>query len=270
MSIRETILKLKEELPSVVELVAVSKFHPADAVREAYAAGQRIFAESRPQELYAKVKELAAVTGADGTPAYSDIIWHFIGHLQTNKLKLVLPYVSMVESVDSVHLLESIDRWGRDNGRVTDVLLEYHIASEATKQGFSRQEILSLLTRREDVPEGYAEVYGTPGCTSRQGDVPQRHAQDASCDGRRFPNVRIRGLMGMATFTSDESVVRADFGRLMSLYNEIVALRDRGLCPEIGSGFDIRSFGMTHDYRIAVEMGADMVRIGTLIFGERV
>ena len=259
MRIAENIRQMKASLPAGVTLVAVSKFHPVEALREAYDAGQRVFGESRAQELVAKRKALP-----------EDIEWHFIGHLQTNKLKLVLPYVSMVESVDSVHLLESIDRWGRDNGRVTDVLLEYHIASEATKQGFSRQEILSLLTRREDVPEGYAEVYGTPGCTSRQGDVPQRHAQDASCDGRRFPNVRIRGLMGMATFTSDESVVRADFGRLMSLYNEIVALRDRGLCPEIGSGFDIRSFGMTHDYRIAVEMGADMVRIGTLIFGERV
>ncbi len=265
--IADQIRRLKEELPAGVTLVAVSKFHPVESVIEAYGAGQRIFGESRPQELFAKVQTLQS---QPGDSRYSDIEWHFIGHLQTNKLKLVLPYVSMVESVDSVHLLEAIDRWGRENGRVTDVLLEYHIASEDTKQGFSRQEILSLLTRRVDVPEGYAEVYGTPGCTSRQGDVPQRHAQDASCDGRRFPNVRIRGLMGMATFTSDESVVRADFGRLMSLYNEIVALRDRGLCPEIGSGFDIRSFGMTHDYRIAVEMGADMVRIGTLIFGERV
>ena len=233
--IADTIHRLHEELPENVKLVAVSKFHPAEAVAEAYAAGQRVFGESRPQELSAKIVALREMAASSGAPEmYSDIEWHFIGHLQTNKLKLVLPYVAMVESVDSLRLLSAVDGWGAANGKVTDVLLEYHIASEETKQGFSREEILDIVS------------------------------------GQGFRNVRIRGLMGMATFTDDENVIRADFARLMSLYDEIVRLRDAGLCPGAGPDFDVRSFGMTHDYRIAVAMGADVVRIGTLIFGERV
>ena len=233
--IADTIHRLHEELPENVKLVAVSKFHPADAVAEAYAAGQRVFGESRPQELSAKIVALREMAASSGAPEmYSDIEWHFIGHLQTNKLKLVLPYVAMVESVDSLRLLSAVDGWGAANGKVTDVLLEYHITSEETKQGFGREEILDIVS------------------------------------GQGFRNVRIRGLMGMATFTDDENVIRADFARLMSLYDEIVRLRDAGLCPGAGPDFDVRSFGMTHDYRIAVAMGADVVRIGTLIFGERV
>lgn len=232
--IADTIHRLHEELPENVKLVAVSKFHPAEAVAEAYAAGQRVFGESRPQELSAKIVALREMAASSGAPEmYSDIEWHFIGHLQTNKLKLVLPYVAMVESVDSLRLLSAIDSWGAANGKVTDVLLEYHIASEETKQGFGREEILDIVS------------------------------------GQGFRNVRIRGLMGMATFTDDENVIRADFARLMSLYDEIVRLRDAGGCPGAGENFDVRSFGMTHDYRIAVQMGADVVRIGTLIFGER-
>ena len=232
--IADTIHRLHEELPENVKLVAVSKFHPAEAVAEAYAAGQRVFGESRPQELSAKIVALREMAASSGAPEmYSDIEWHFIGHLQTNKLKLVLPYVAMVESVDSLRLLSAIDSWGAANGKVTDVLLEYHIASEETKQGFGREEILDIVS------------------------------------GQGFRNVRIRGLMGMATFTDDENVIRADFARLMSLYDEIVRLRDAGGCPGAGENFDMRSFGMTHDYRIAVQMGADVVRIGTLIFGER-
>ena len=232
--IADTIHRLHEELPENVKLVAVSKFHPAEAVAEAYAAGQRVFGESRPQELSAKIVALREMAASSGAPEmYSDIEWHFIGHLQTNKLKLVLPYVAMVESVDSLRLLSAIDSWGAANGKVTDVLLEYHIASEETKQGFGSEEILDIVS------------------------------------GQGFRNVRIRGLMGMATFTDDENVIRADFARLMSLYDEIVRLRDAGGCPGAGENFDVRSFGMTHDYRIAVQMGADVVRIGTLIFGER-
>lgn len=231
--ISDAIRKLREELPSGVTLVAVSKFHPVEAVIEAYGAGQRVFGESRPQELYSKIQALQSMQ-----EDFSDIEWHFIGHLQTNKLKLVLPYVSMVESVDSLHLLSAIEHCGAANGKDVQVLLEYHIASEDTKQGFSREEILTLLT----------------------GDAATGH----------FPHVRIRGLMGMATFTDDESVVRNDFARLMSLYEEIVALKESGIYKDVLKDFDTRSFGMTHDYRIAVEMGADMVRIGTLIFGERV
>ena len=140
MSVRDTIQKLKMELPSDVKLAAVSKFHPVDAIIEAYSAGQRIFAESRPQELYAKVKELDGMRDSGGNSLYPDIEWHFIGHLQTNKLKMVLPYVSLVQSVDSLHLLEAIDRWGKDNARVINVLLECHVAAEQI-----RTQILEIL-----------------------------------------------------------------------------------------------------------------------------
>jgi hypothetical protein len=202
-------------------LVAVSKFHPASAVMEAYDAGQRVFGENRPQELFAKAKELPA-----------DIEWHFIGHLQTNKLKMVLPFASIVESVDSLHLLEAIDRWGRDNSKVVDVLLEYHVAAEETKQGFDADEIRSILFSPEP-----------------------------------FANIRFRGLMGMATLTSDEHVIEADFGRIVSLFDELSARI--GDSPKLTADFNLRSFGMTHDYGIAVRMGANIVRIGTLIFGAR-
>ena len=129
--IRETITKLHRELPATVKLVAVSKFHPFEAIEEAYHAGQRTFGESRPQELLAKVRRLEEIRAERGEPDYmSDIEWHFIGHLQTNKLKMVLPYVSLVQSVDSVRLLEAIDKWGAANGMVINVLLECHIAAE--------------------------------------------------------------------------------------------------------------------------------------------
>lgn len=221
MSIASEIVKLHSELPSTVKLVAVSKFHPASAVMEAYNAGQRVFGENRPQELFAKAKELPA-----------DIEWHFIGHLQTNKLKMVLPFASIVESVDSLHLLEAIDRWGRDNSKVVDVLLEYHVAAEETKQGFDADEIRSILFSPEP-----------------------------------FANIRFRGLMGMATLTSDEHVIEADFGRIVSLFDELSARI--GDSPKLTADFNLRSFGMTHDYGIAVRMGANIVRIGTLIFGAR-
>jgi pyridoxal phosphate enzyme (YggS family) len=151
--IKETINKLKSELPATVRLVAVSKFHPFEAIEEAYAAGQRIFAESRPQELLAKVRLLENIRVEKGEPGYmSDLEWHFIGHLQTNKLKMVLPYVSLVQSVDSLHLLEAINRWGDANGKVTDVLLEPHVAAEESKQGFSPDEISSILANADKYP----------------------------------------------------------------------------------------------------------------------
>lgn len=221
MGIASEIIRLHNELPSTVKLVAVSKFHPASAVMEAYNAGQRVFGENRPQELFAKAKELPA-----------DIEWHFIGHLQTNKLKMVLPFASIVESVDSLHLLEAIDRWGRDNSKVVDVLLEYHVAAEETKQGFDADEIRSILFSPEP-----------------------------------FANIRFRGLMGMATLTSDEDMIEADFGRIVSLFDELSARI--GDSPKLTADFNLRSFGMTHDYGIAVRMGANIVRIGTLIFGAR-
>lgn len=232
-SIADTIRKLHNELPPEVTLVAVSKFHPLSSVIEAYDAGQKVFGESRPQEFSSKILALQESAAAAGKPdMYSDIRWHFIGHLQTNKLKMVLPYVSMVESVDSLHLLQAIDRWGGEHGRTVDVLLEYHIASEDTKQGFDADGIREILF-----------------------------------SGHGYRNVNIRGLMGMATFTDDEQVIRADFSRLVSLRDSLIP--EAGKHPDLPASFGLLSFGMTHDYKIAVSMGADIVRIGTLIFGER-
>lgn len=217
--IKENLDSILKRLPSGVTLVAVSKFHPAEDIAEAYAAGQRVFAESRPQELAAKVPLLP-----------KDIEWHFIGHLQTNKLKLVLPYVSLVQSVDSVHLLSEIEKWGKANGRVTDVLLELHVALEESKQGFFEEEMLDVMFR---------------------------------CSDGAYPHVRVRGIMAMATNTSDEETVRADFARaadFKAYLDEIFADLD---------GFDQLSLGMSSDWPLAVEEGSTMVRIGTAIFGER-
>ena len=209
---------LYAELPSGVKLVAVSKFHPVSRLMEAYDAGQRLFGENRPQELAQKVPQMP-----------SDVEWHFIGHLQTNKLKLVLPYVTLVQSVDSLHLLEAIDKWGRDNGRVIDVLLELHLGAEETKHGLSETDIDSVIS---------SEVEKS--------------------------NIRIRGLMGMATNTEDEGVIEADFARIEALFQRI-----RTEHPELRDTFTELSIGMSGDWPIAVRHGATMVRIGTDIFRER-
>ena len=255
--IKDHLQNLYDQLPSAVKLVAVSKFHPVERLREAYDAGQRIFAESRPQELAAKVPQLPA-----------DIEWHFIGHLQTNKLKLVLPYVSLVQSVDSLHLLESIDQWGRANGRVTDVLLELHLGAEETKQGFSEEEILAIIN------EGWEGV-GPETVASRP--LPSQAMGPSLLCGRGWPQVsgptpsqpcvkhyRIRGLMGMATNTEDEAVIEGDFARIEALFQRI---RDEH--PELAETFTELSIGMSADWLIAVRHGATMVRIGTDIFGPR-
>ena len=234
--IAERISEMTTALPQGVALVAVSKFHPVERLREAYAAGQRVFAESRPQELAAKVPQLP-----------DDISWHFIGHLQTNKLKLVLPYVSLVQSVDSVHLLEAIDRWGAQNGRVIDVLLEVHIASDATKQGFSPEEIMAI-TAAEGRGRGRE-------ATANDGSRPQTEAE--------YGHVRLRGLMGMATLTEDETVIERDFQRIQDLFEAVKAAH-----PD-WSWFDQLSIGMSGDWPIALRHGATMVRIGTDIFGPR-
>ena len=231
--IGEIINKIKGELPATVKLVAVSKFHPFEAIQEAYEAGQRDFGESRPQELQAKVKLLEEARAARGETDYmADVEWHFIGHLQTNKLKMVLPYVSLVQSVDSVRLLEAIDRWGAANGKVINVLLECHVAAEESKQGFSEQELSGLLS---------SDVH--------------------------YANVRICGIMGMATFTDDENVIRADFQRLLDRQK---TLREWiGKSPNVAPGCDELSMGMSDDYPIAAAMGSTIVRIGSMIFGER-
>lgn len=217
MSIAKIIGSINNELPQGVRLVAVSKFHPAEAVAEAYNAGQRVFAESRPQEFAAKYAELP-----------KDIEWHFIGHLQTNKLKLVLPYVSLVQSVDSLRLLEAINAWALANNKQINVLLEMHIAAEDSKQGFSADEIIAIL--------GNAESYS---------------------------GLKFCGLMGMATFTDEKAVIRADFEKIKTLMDTI-----KTDFPELVH-FKELSIGMSDDYPIALEYGATLVRIGTKIFGHR-
>ena len=230
--IKEVINKLHSELPSTVKLVAVSKFHPFESIEQAYAAGQRIFAESRPQELLAKVKHLEELRSQKGELDYmSDIQWHFIGHLQTNKLKMVLPYVSIVQSVDSLRLLEAINGWGAAINKVISVLLEPHVAAEETKQGFDAEEIYDILSR----------------------------AQGA------YPYIRFCGIMGMATFTEDESVINADFAALREIYDNC-----RTRFPYLAADFNEFSIGMSDDYPLAIEHGSTMVRIGSMIFGERV
>ena len=215
---------------------------------EAYEAGQRVFGENRPQELAAKVPQMPA-----------DVQWHFIGHLQTNKLKLVLPYVSLVQSVDSFHLLESISTWATANNKVIDVLLELHLGAEETKQGFSEEEILSIVSS-----EGmYSQTVASRPLPLR-GPLPlmtPRVAQVCEHIPSELTGVRIRGLMGMATNTDDMSVVEKDFERIERLYNKIKAL---GV-----EGFDQLSIGMSGDWPLAVKHGATMVRIGTDIFGPR-
>ncbi|MEE3465598.1 MAG: YggS family pyridoxal phosphate-dependent enzyme [Candidatus Cryptobacteroides sp.] len=175
--IKDNLHEINSKLPSDVTLVAVSKFHPVERLMEAYNAGQRVFAESRPQELAAKVPQMPA-----------DVQWHFIGHLQTNKLKLVLPYVSLVQSVDSLHLLQAISTWAVAHNKVIDVLLELHLGAEETKQGFSEDEILSL-------------------CHSERSEE----------------SIRIRGLMGMASHTEDRAQVEGEFARIEALYKRIKA-----------------------------------------------
>ena len=197
-------------------MVAVSKYYPVEAIQRAYDAGQKVFAESRPQDFAAKVQVLP-----------KDIEWHFIGHLQTNKLKLVLPYAALVQSVDTRHLLDEIEKWGKANDRVTDILLEIHIGAEQTKQGFAEEEALEILFNAD-----------------------------------KFPHVRFRGLMAMATNTEDESIIDADFERIDTF---MAYLKD--LFPEL-EAFDQLSIGMSGDYKIALRHGATMVRIGTAIFAE--
>ena len=215
--IEENLSRIKSELPSGVKLVAVSKFHPLEAILEAYQAGQIVFGENRPQELSMKAVQLP-----------QDIEWHFLGHLQTNKLKMVLPYATLVQSVDSVHLLEAIDNWGSANDKIISVLLELHIGAEETKQGFHEEEILDILFHAED-----------------------------------YKYIRFCGLMGMASHTDDQEVINADFERIDTFMAYLV-----DLFPEL-KDFNQLSIGMSDDWRIAVQHGSTMVRIGTAIFGAR-
>lgn len=217
MSIKTEIERLHSELPEGVKLLAVSKFHPVEALEQAYQAGQRAFGESRPQELKQKAEVLPR-----------DIEWHMIGHLQTNKVKYIAPFVTLIESLDSERLAAEINRQAERCGRVIDCLLEIHVTDEDSKSGWAYDDLLTFV--REG---GFAA----------------------------YPNIRIRGVMGMATFTDDESVVRHDFERLAACKAE--------LAEYFGEEFDTLSMGMSDDYRLALEYGTTEVRIGSTIFGAR-
>lgn len=217
MSIRTEIERLRKELPEGIRLLAVSKFHPVEALSEAYDAGQRAFGESRPQELKLKAEVMPR-----------DIEWHMIGHLQTNKVKYIVPFVTLIESLDSERLAQEINRQAERCGRVIDCLLEIHITDEESKSGWAYDELMSFVSG------GGFQAY---------------------------PNIRVRGVMGMATFTDDEAVVRRDFKRLAECKAE--------LSEYFGEEFDTLSMGMSDDYRIALEYGTTEVRIGSTIFGVR-
>lgn len=217
MSVSSRLVRLREELPAGVRLVAVSKTHPAAAIAAAYDAGQRIFGESRPQELKAKAEALPR-----------DIEWHMIGHLQTNKVRMLMPYVACIQSVDSERLLACIESEAARLNRTVDLLLEIHVAAEESKSGWEPAEL-----------ERYV----------------------ASGAWRALTHVRFRGVMGIASNTEDETVVRRDFERL-ARYREQLA-------PLFGPQFDTLSMGMSHDWPLAVACGATMVRVGSSLFGER-
>lgn len=217
MAISAKIKELHASLPQGVTLVAVSKFHPVESLQEAYEAGQRIFGESRVQELLIK---------HDALP--KDIEWQMIGHLQTNKVRQIVPFVSLIQSVDSIRLAECINREAERIGRVVDILLEIHVAQEDSKTGWKYDELITFLQSEEF---------------------------------KRLKNIRVRGVMGMATNTDDEAVIRADFEQLAKHYHE--------LKPLFGEEFDTLSMGMSDDYELAIECGSTMVRIGSSIFGDR-
>lgn len=220
MDIQQNLKEVLADIPQQVRLVAVSKFHPKEAIEAAYTAGQRIFGESKVQELEEKYASLP-----------KDIEWHFIGHLQTNKVKYIAPYIAMIHAVDTYKLLAEIDRQAAKAGRTISCLLEIHIAQEESKYGFSLQECRDML-------------------------------DESSWKGLK--NIRICGLMGMATYTDDTDQIRNEFKTLHDFFLELKQkhFQDTDSFKEI-------SMGMSHDYQLAIEEGSTLVRIGSKIFGER-
>lgn len=219
-TIAENIRKIRESLPEGITLVAVSKFHPAEAIQEAYNAGQRNFGESRVQELAAKVPQLP-----------DDINWHFIGHLQTNKVKQLLQLrPALIESVDTERLLDVIDREAVKLGVTARVLMQLHVAREETKFGFSPDELMQYFADRRF---------------------------------ERLQATHICGVMGMASNTDDQTRIADDFNLIATTFRDICTQ-----CPDL-RGFDTVSMGMSHDYPLAVGCGSTMMRVGTAIFGDR-
>lgn len=215
--IADKLKKVKDSLAAGVELVAVSKYHPIESVQEAYDAGQRVFGESREQELRVKHEALPG-----------DIRWHFIGHLQTNKVKYIAPYIAMIEAVDSLKLLQEINRQAEKNNRVIDVLLELHLAQESTKSGMLPEECFQMLQQGE---------------------------------WRSLKNVRIRGIMMMASNTDNGEQIKQEFTRARDCYE---SMKQQFFADD--DSFNVKSYGMSGDYLMAQECGSNHVRVGSMIF----
>ena len=220
MNLSEKINNIQKTLPAGVRLVAVSKYHPASLIQEAYDAGQRIFGESHVQELVAKHVALP-----------KDIEWHFIGHLQTNKVKYIAPFVSLIHAVDSERLLIEIDKQAKRCGRTIPVLLQVHVAKETTKFGFTPDELLNFMENG---------------------------------DWRQYTNIRFSGIMCMATNTDDEALIASEFEQAKTLFHRI---KEKYFSDS--DTFNECSWGMSGDYPIAIEHGSTLIRIGSMIFGER-
>ena len=212
MTIASNLKAIQSSLASKVTLVAVSKTKPNTAILEAYNAGQRIFGENKVQELARKAEELP-----------KDIAWHMIGHLQTNKVKIIAPFVSLIHAVDSLKLLNEINKRAEHNNRIINCLLQVHIATESSKFGFGIEEVESALNQAKE-----------------------------------FKNIKIIGLMGMATFTDDTQQISQEFKNLKTVFNIIQNDHITNL-----------SMGMSGDYNLAIEQGSTMIRVGSAIFGHR-
>lgn len=219
MSIKNNLLKIKSSLPENVTLVAVSKTKPITDLMEAYHAGQRIFGENKIQEMTEKWEQMP-----------KDIQWHMIGHIQTNKVKFMAPYVSLVHGIDSLKLLEEINKQALKNNRIIDCLLQIHIAEEETKFGLNEDELDNLLGSESFI---------------------------------NLKNIKIVGLMGMATFTENQTQIKKEFEHLKSIFDKLQNLESNNL------HFNILSMGMSGDYELAIKCGSTMVRIGSSIFGGR-
>ena len=220
MSIYKNIEGILNEIPNNVKLVAVSKTKPQEDIMEVYNGGYRIFGENKPQELLTKFESLP-----------HDIEWHMIGHLQTNKVKYIAPFVALIHAVDSIKLLKEINKEASKNNRIIDCLIQFHIAEEETKFGFSIEEAEQMLDSKE-----YIEM----------------------------KNIRVVGVMGMATYTEDENQVASEFANLKSIFNQ---LKEKYYATE--DSFKEISMGMSGDYKIAIKQGSTIIRVGSSIFGQR-
>jgi pyridoxal phosphate enzyme (YggS family) len=225
MSIQQNLLHIKSTLPEHVTLVAVSKTKPVSDLMEAYNAGQRIFGENKIQEMVDKWEQMP-----------KDIEWHMIGHVQTNKIKYMAPFVSLIHGVDSLKLLEEINKQAIKNNRIIDCLLQIYIAEEESKFGLDEEELDALL---------------------------------ASTTFKEMKNIRIVGLMGMATFTDNQNQIQKEFTHLKSIFDELIDNIQRRDALQCISTFKSLSMGMSGDYQLAIACGSTMVRIGSSIFGGR-